>query len=140
MSAALTGRPGTFTGKHHSIDSILKMSSNEIPLLDLTVNRLVADDTNTFLLNVVNNDMEQNKKIQDRITKINEQIDNLNKEKADSSTSKLRKQIIDSTIANLNVELSKSEYVSVIANNKTLKGTKAKINFEMRKHVQQNKL
>jgi hypothetical protein len=121
--------------KQKKLDSLLKMGSYDIPLLDLTVNRLKSDDTNSYILNVVDNDMEKNKKIQDRITKINEQIDNLNKEKADSSTSKLRKQIIDSTIANLNAELSKSEYKSVTANNNEFKLSKSKINFEMRKNV-----
>ncbi len=121
--------------KQKVLDSLLKMGSNEIPLLDLTVNRLVSNDKDSYLLSVVNNDMEQNKKIQDRITKINEQIANLNKEKADASTNKLRKQIIDSTILNLNAELAKPEYVSVIANNKTLSGTKTQINIEMKKPV-----
>ncbi len=126
---------GWTVDKQKELDSLLKMGSHDFPLLDLTVNRLVSNDKDEYLLNVVNNDMEQNKKIQDTITKINEQIANLNKEKADNSTSKLRIQIIDSTIANLNAELAKPEYVSVIANNKTLKGTKSKINFEMRKNV-----
>jgi hypothetical protein len=121
--------------KQKVLDSLLKMGSNEIPLLDLTVNRLVSNDKDSYLLSVVNNDMEQNKKIQDRITKINEQIANLNKEKVDTSTNNLRKQIIDSTILNLNAELAKPEYVSVISNNKTLSGINTQINIVMKKPV-----
>ncbi len=134
-----------FTGKQYIngwsvenqkvVDSLLKMGSNEIPLLDLTVNKLVSDDTNAYLLDVVHNDMDRNKKILDRLKQINEQLANLNKEKADKSTTKLRVQIIDSTIANLNAELAKPEFASFIQNKRQLRRNRDKIKVEMKKNV-----
>ena len=122
-----------------SLDQLLKMKSNEIPLL-ITLFKLKSTDKDLYLQNVINDNMDSNLKIKQKGDEIQKQIDNLNLEKADPDTNRMRIKIIDQTINKLTLDLANLNLTQVDANNKSLEQSTIKLKIDLKKNVNDIKI
>jgi hypothetical protein len=120
------------------LDQILNMGKYQIPLLN-TLSKLQSTDKNSYLQNVIGDNMNTNTKTKQKADDIQRQIDNLNLEKADPKTKKSRNIIIDETIGNLRLELTNINVPQLDINNKSLEKSKQKLNIGLKVNIDEIK-
>ena len=119
---------GWSSSEQLSLDNFLNMGHTEIPLLD-TLNSLESVDKDTFLLNYVDEDLNKNSLLKNRIKLINEQIANLNEELSNPQITPIREKIVRQTILKLQNELASAELTNVDADINAMEEIKTDINI-----------
>jgi hypothetical protein len=116
------------------LDEMLNMGKFQIPLLS-TLSKIRSTDENSYLKNIVTDNINDNNKIKIKAEEIQRQIDNLNLEKADPKTKKSRNIIIDETINKLQLELTNINVPQLDTNNKSLEKSKQQLNIGLKGNI-----